>query len=308
MSESNRTQLRYVPEVTYGVTPINDPGWKPIPFNSEGLNVGPTTVQSQRIRGTDRMPADLKKTGIEVGGPVAIEFSFGDFDDFLEAAMYGTWATNVLTLGTTRKSFTLEKQFADLTSKFIQLKGCCVGQLDLSFAVDEIVTGSMQFMGANGLEAASSLVGTGSEAAPSGNEVFAGNVDMDSVTYDGTSMASSGIIPLRIDLSINNALRARRSLLSQTPVDTRAGTARVSGVLECYVADESWEIYQDMLNNTAVSLAWTATDSGGSGYTFSLGEVKVTGPAPGAGGLDQDNMIRAEFLAINTAPVITRIP
>jgi hypothetical protein len=309
MSESNQTIVRYVPEVTYGVTPTDDPGWKPLLINSEGLNVGPVVQQSQRIRGTDRMPADLKKTNVQTGGPCALELSFGDFDDFIEAAMYGTWATDVVTVGTDQKSFTIEKEFGDLTSKFIQLKGCRVGQLDLSFAVDAIVTGQVVFAGATGLEAATSLVGAGSEASPSGNEIMAGNVDMDSVTYDGTSMASSGIIPMRIDLSINNNLRPNYSLLSADgPVDQKAGTAQIGGVLECYLADESWEIYQDMLGNTAVSLAWTITDSTGKGYTFTIPKVKLSGPAPAAGGLDQDNMIRADWVATETACTITRIP
>ncbi len=308
MSESNRTILRYVPEVTYGVTPVDDAGWKPIPFNSESLNVGPETTQSQRIRGTDRMPADMKKVNTNVGGQVGIEFSFADFDDFLEAAMGGTYSTDTLTAASVSHSFTIEKEFSDLTNHFIQLKGCRVGQLDLSFGINELVTGSITFAGADGLEAAASLVGSGSESAATGNDVFAGNVDTDSVTYDGTLISTSGIIITRIDLSINNTLRPNYSLDSVTPVDQKTGTHRFTGTIEAYVADESWEIYEDMLANTEVALAWTFTDDASKGYTISLPKIKLSGEAPGAAGIDQDNMIRAEFLAIETPPVITRIP
>lgn len=308
MSESNRTQLRYVPESTYGETPVDDAGWKPIPFNSEGLNVGPVTTQSQRIRGTDRMPSDLKKVNTTVGGPVAIEFSFGDFDDFLEAAMSTTWAGDVLTAGLVAKSFTVEKEFSDLTDKFIQLKGCRVGQFDLSFVINEIVTGSMVLAGADGLEASASLVGSGSEAAPSGNDVLAGNVDTDQILYDGTDISSSGIVITRIDLSINNTLRPNYSLASQTPIDQKSGTHRFTGTIEAYLSDEAWEIYQDMLTNTEVSLEWTFTDAAGKGYTIELPKIKISGDAPGAAGQDQDNMIRGEFLAIESPPIITRIP
>ena len=391
MSESNRTQLRYVPEVTYGVTPVDDGGWKPLPMNSEGLNVGPATTQSQRIRGTDRMPADLKKVNTNVAGPVASDFSFGDFDDFLEGVMYAAYTekatitastisattpdtfsdsgngfisagfavgdifvgsgwtdpdlnktftiltvaagvittveqtvdteaagssitmgmgTNRLTAGTTdaQNQFTIEKEFDDLTAKYIQLKGCRVGQFDLSFVIGEIISANIVFQGASGLEAAASLVGSGSEAAASGNEVLAGNVDMDTITYDNVLLSVSGIVVTRIDLSINNTLRPINSLTSLTPVDQKSGTHRFTGVLEAYIDDNSWEIYQDMLNNTQVSLSWVVTGADGSGYKFTLPAIKVSGDAPAAGGIDQDNMVRCDFLAINTVPTIDRIP
>lgn len=394
MSESNRTQLRYVPEVTYGVTPVDDGGWKPLPFNSESMNVGPATTQSQRIRGTDRMPADLKKVNTNVGGQVGMELSGVDFDDFIQGAMAAAWAQKATITGTTLavdeptgtftdsgsgfitagftkgdfitttaftnggnnatwtiktvvagtitvetktgmvteaagatatiatsatghvvagsvssvNQFTIEKQFADLTNKYIQLKGCRVGQIDLSFVINEIVTGNITFGGATGLEAAASLVGSGSEAAASGNDVLAGNVDTDFVLYDGVDIATSGIVITRIDLSINNSLRPNHSLTSQNPIDQKTGTHRFSGTIEAYIDNNSWEIYQDMLNNTEVALVFKVSDTGGKGYIVNLPKIKVSGDAPGAAGLDQDNMVRAEFLAIETAPQITRLP
>lgn len=385
--------MRYVPEVTYGVTPVDDGGWKPIPFNSENLNVGPATTQSQRIRGSDRMPADLKKVNINVAGPVGLELSAVDYDDFIKGVMMAAyiekatisdttlsvdepsaefrdsnsgfitagfevgdvfdttnfttgannanWTVLTVTAGVivvtdstgmvieaagaaatmatgtnhlvaglddTVNQFTIEKQFSDLTNKYIQIKGCRVGQLDLSFVIDEIVTGTITFAGATGLEASASLVGSGSESAATGQDVLAGNVDTDFVLYDGVDIASSGIVITRIDLSINNTLRPNKSLTSEAPIDQKAGTHRFTGTIECYVEDESWEIYQDMLNNVEVSLKWKVTGSDGKGYIFNLPKIKVFGDAPSAQGLDQDNMIRAEFLAIETPPTISRIP
>lgn len=309
MSESNRTIVRYVKEATYGETPVDSANWKPLPINSEGLNAGPVTTQSQRIRGTDRMPADLKKVNTNVGGPAPFEFSYGDFDDLLSGVMMADWATNVLTAGLddSVNQFTVEKEFADLTSKFIYFKGMRVASLDLAFAINDIVKGTVAFQGADGGPDATSLVGLGSVAAASGNDVFA-NVDMQSVTYDGVSIATSGIIITKISLKIDNKLRPNHSILASTPINQKAGTHTFSGTIEAYVDDNSWEIYQDMFNNTQVSLAWTVQDSASQGYTFNLPLIKVSGNAPAASGLDSDNMITADFLAIETPPTITRIP
>ncbi len=50
------------------------------------------------------------------------------------------------------------------------------------------------------------------------------------------------------------------------------------------------------------------TDDAGKGYTYNMPKNKVTGSAHATSGLDQDNMIRADWQAVETAVVITRIP
>ena len=307
MSESNQVLIRYVPEVTYGTTPANSPSWKTLPQNSDSLSAKPITVESQRIV-TNRLPADKVKVSLEAGGGIEYELSFADFEDLMEGAMCATWATNVLTLGTTDKSYSLEKEFSDLGPHYMQIKGARVAQMDFNFRFGEIVTGSVMFAGANGLEGTTSLVGTGSTAAASANPIMAANVDMDSVTYDGVSIATSGIEIEEITLSINNNMRAINNILNQAPVNQAKGTARVTGRIRAFLSSAAWDLYADMLANTAVSLAWTITDGAGKGYTFSLPVIKLDGEAPAGGGLDQDVMVEPNFMVVGTAPTITRIP
>ena len=305
MSESNRIIIRAVKEVTVGTTPIDDAGWVTIPQNGDSLSATPDTVQSQRIRGTDRMPTDLKKVSETNGGGVDFELSYGDFDTWLEAAMRDTWTTDAISVGTTINAYTIEKEFADLT-KFVQIKGCQVSQMSLTFTFGSIVTGSIAFSGLTGYESATSLVGTGSTAAISANPIMAGNVDMDSITYDGAAVGN--IVIRELTLDINNNLRPNNSLLSVAAVDQKAGTANVSGHISAYVGADSWAMYTDMLGNTAVDLAWTITDAAGKGYTFSLPNIKLSGPAPAGSGENTDVMMEADFLCIVTSPTITRIP
>ena len=380
MSESNRVIVRAVAESTAGTTPTDSADWITIPQNSDSLNAGPNTVQSQRIRGTDRMPTDLKQVSNEVAGGVEFELSYADFDVWLAAAMRDTSAsstadvaavavsdtftdalsgfltagfavgdtivtTNFVTpannatwtiltvtagvitvaetgiiaddtaaavniekslkVGTDVATFTVEKEFADIT-KFVQMKGCQVGQMSLTFVFGQIVTGSMTFGGLTGLASGTSLVGSGSTAAISSNSILAANVDMDSITYDGSAVGN--IVIREISLDINNNLRPNNSLLSISAVDQKAGTAQVTGSLSAYVGTDSWDIYDKMLANTATSLVWTITDSAGTGYIFNLPNIKLTGSAPAGSGENQDVMIEADFTCIVTTPTITRIP
>lgn len=309
MSESNQILIRYVTEATYGTTPTDSANWKTLPQNSDTLGGQPITVESARIRGTNRMPADQVLVSLEAGGGVEYELSYADFEDMMEAAMCATWSTNVLTLGNTDHSFSIEKEFSDLaTVKYLQLKGVRVGQMDLNFRFGEQVTGSLQFAGNAALESETSLVGAGSTAGPSSNAILAANVDMDSVTYDGTSIATSGIEIEEITFSINNNLRPINNIIAQAPTNQAKGTARVTGRIRAYVSTAAWSIYQKMLANSATSLAWTITDGTSKGYTFSLSSIKLSGNAPAGGGIDTDAMVEATYLAVLTAPTITRIP
>lgn len=305
MSESNRIIIRAVPEVTPGTTPVDDAGWFIIPQNGDSLTASPETVQSQRIRGTDRLPYDLVQVGNNVGGGVDIELSMEDFDVLLAAAMRNDWATDVLSVGTDKPTFTIEKEHADI-SKFLQLKGCQLSQLDLSFTAKQIVTGNMQFLGLTAVaDGSTSLVGAGSVAALSGNDVLAANVDMQSISYDGSPVGS--MVVRQIDLSINNNLRTNDSLLAIAAADVLAGTANVSGRLSLYTSADGWAVYEDMLANEAVSLAWTIQDAAGNSYAFNLPQIKLSGTGPTGPGENQDSMIEVDFLCVQTTPTITRV-
>lgn len=90
MSESNRTLLAYIREQVPGTTP-GAGDYKKIPFTAApDFSFNPTTVQSSEIR-SDRQTDDLSLVGIEAGGSVELEFSYGRYDDLIEAALYDNW-------------------------------------------------------------------------------------------------------------------------------------------------------------------------------------------------------------------------
>src|SRR6185295_9766640 len=86
MSDSNRVNVAYVKETTYGVTPSGPPTLKNLRFTSESLAQENTTVTSQEIR-ADRQVADLLRTGISVPGDLNFEFSYGAFDEWFDWAL-----------------------------------------------------------------------------------------------------------------------------------------------------------------------------------------------------------------------------
>lgn len=92
MADGSRHSLRYVPEVTPGVTP-NNPAFKTIRHTGTTLALSKEALQSEELR-DDRQIADFRHGARQTGGDMSIELSYGTFDDILEALLGGTWAVS----------------------------------------------------------------------------------------------------------------------------------------------------------------------------------------------------------------------
>jgi hypothetical protein len=94
MADSSSTQLFYRPENNWGETPSARSPQLPLRefrFTNESLNYSAQTTISEEIR-SDRQVSDIIRTGVETGGDVGIEFSFGAHDDLFEGALYNDWS------------------------------------------------------------------------------------------------------------------------------------------------------------------------------------------------------------------------
>jgi hypothetical protein len=97
MSDSSSTQLFYRPENAWGEDPSThspQEALRELRFTQEGLNFTANTEVSEEIR-SDRQVSDIIRTGIESGGDVGIEFSFGAHDDLFEGALYNDWTAEL---------------------------------------------------------------------------------------------------------------------------------------------------------------------------------------------------------------------
>lgn len=299
MSDSNAVVLRYVAETTYDETPV-DADWKTIPWNSESFTATVDTVTSNRVR-QDRARADMPKVGLTVSGGFDYEFSALTFDDFFEAALGGTWAQDgvnlwdILEQGTTYRSFSVEKEFSDLTTpEFVQLSGQRVGSISLSLAFGSIVTGTIGMAGAGAVTSQTSLVGAGSTAPVPTTEIMNASSDFGSLEVDGVP---STICLTALDFTIENNLRAINCIGSDTPKDQRMGTCDITGSMTAYMSNDSFEIYKKALSNADASLKYSLTD-GTNSFEIFLPRIKLSGDTPQAGGLDQDVEVTLSFTAL----------
>lgn len=114
MSDSNRVNLAYVKEVTYGVIPGTQ--MKNLRYTSESLGQDTDSTSSQEIR-SDRQVTDLIRTNIKASGDINGEMSYGAYDDFFTWGLQSApWlATSVTAVTPTSLAISVAAGVATMT-------------------------------------------------------------------------------------------------------------------------------------------------------------------------------------------------
>lgn len=266
--------LHYVAESTYGTTP-STPTWTPLPHTGTTLALTKDGIESEKLRG-DRQVEDFRHGNKSVSGDVTGELEYAAFDDMLEAALCGTWTTDVLKAGTTRRSFTFERKFADLaTPEYHRYTGCEVNALSISVSPNAMVTTTFGIIGKD-------LTTNTTQVASSTYSSDVGNSPFDSFTGSILEGGSSIGVVTAFELSLENGIEPLFAVGSQTTNRPSIGKSRLTGTLTTYF--ESKALYDKFINETSSSIALTLTDLDGNDYLIELGNVKYNSGQPDVSG------------------------
>ena len=287
MADSNQVAFRYIAESTWGTTPAS--ALTNLRITSESWDDTKGVVESAEII-SDRQLRDVIEVERGSGGEVSFELSYGTLDPFLEAAYCSAFASDVLENGTTKKSFTFEKQWTDLSSKFQAFKGCRIDTLNLDFSLGQVITGSFSGIGKKGLHAGSS-VGTGSASAANTNPVIS------TIDITGVNEASVDLTGVTgFTMQIQNNLRRQGELGNVDAFGIGYGQFRASGTLTQYFADAT--LIAKYEGHTESDIDITVTDEDGNLYTFTFPAIKYTVANVPTGGTSQDAVATLNWVAI----------
>lgn len=296
--------MHYVAETVYGTTPAT-PTMPRLRHTGTTLGVTKTTHISEELR-PDRQIVDFRHGQKQVGGDINFELSAGSFDDFLEAVLGGTWASNVLKAGSTRRSFSILRHFSDIQSAdkpYHMAVGCELNNLELTVPTDGIVTGKFGIVGKDILL---------STTAPTGATLQNPNTNpvMDSFTGTVTEGGSTLAIVTELSLTLENGLTPRFAIGSdEVTGQSSIGRSNLTGQLTAYF--ENATLLEKFLAQTESSLSFVLTD-GTKSYTFLVPKIKYNGGQPDTQGQGEIT-IALPFQAIYDSTsqsnlVVTRVP
>lgn len=88
-ADANRAQIRYIEEISFGVTP-GAGSTREVRLTSSSLTANKETVVSDELR-ADRMVSDIVEVSASSGGDINFEWSSGPQDEFLAAFLLSQW-------------------------------------------------------------------------------------------------------------------------------------------------------------------------------------------------------------------------
>ena len=272
MADGSRHSMRFVLESTYGVTPAT-PVFDIVRHTGTTLGLSKEALQSEEIR-DDRQIAAFRHGARQVGGDISIELSYGSFDKILEALLGGTWATDQLKAGTTRRSFTVERFFGDILTAdkpFHRFTGVEFNTLQLQINANAMITGTIGVVGKDMVT--DTVIVTGATYNPATTtsplDSFTGTLN-----ENGTPIA----VITEIQLNLDNGLDPRFVVGSKTTLRPSIGRSNVSGQITAYF--ENSLLLEKFINETESDIEFNLPDGAGNNLKVILPRIKYNGGQP----------------------------
>lgn len=302
MSSGARTTSYLIPEVTPGITPTTG-SWDTLRLTSNTLSPTVSTQVSDEIT-ESRISQGSVATSADIAGDLVGELSYGSFDKLLEAGFYGTWTGDVLTVGDTRRTFTVAKNFNDV-SVFALFKGMHVSVFALDVPSDGKITATFTMAG---LDYTDGDTNTVSSINPPTTTPFMSNINVGTLTIDGQSMEGVACVSA-LTISLDNSLQAQRCIGNNKlgPGAQIATEAAITGTITMAWSNRAWQLWKNTFTRLPVALSFPITDSLGNQYTFDFPAIEVDGDLPNGGKRDLIE-VTLNFTVSKVAPTITREP
>lgn len=255
---------------------------------------------SEELR-PDRQIADFRMGQNKVGGGLDCEVSTDvQFTTLLEACLGGTWATNVLKAGTTRRSFSILRKFGDVgfDKPYLLFSGVEIASMDFKVSPDKIATCSFDTV-AKTQAAPSANAPTG--ATFPATAVIASPMD----AFTGTIKEGGSTIGVVSNLSfkLDNGVERRFVIGSKDSILPQIGRSNLTGSITVWF--ESAAMLEKFINETQSSLEFTLT-AGAKTLTFLFPAIKYTGGKPDVSG-DGSITLEMPFQAVYDATEATNI-
>lgn len=273
MADGSNFTPYYVAETSFGVAPAS-PVYTPLPYSGFTLAQSREQIESSNIK-AGRFASKPGLGGIQAGGDINCDLTYGDYDDFIEAAMGGTWTADVLKAGNLRRSFTIPGYHSDLegVNKYRVFRGMNINTMNIAVTTDAIVTAAFGCIGKN--ENPEDLSAeTFNQATSTGTfDSFSG-----SIKEGGSTI---GIVT-EINFTLDNGMERKPTIMTGTEATQPSqGISKLTGNLTVYF--NSMALREKYLNSTESSIEFTISNANGS-YTFLMPAVTYTGGNPDVSG------------------------
>ncbi|NWB62367.1 phage tail tube protein [Pseudomonas sp. F1002] len=300
MSSGAKVVSHIIKEVTPGVTPTGT--WDTLRLTGNALTPTVNTAVSDEITDS-RISQGSVATSTDIGGDLTAEFSFGSFDQLLEAAFYGAWTGDVLSVGDIRNTYSIAKGYSDV-GVYSVFKGAHVSTFALDIPSDGKVTATFNMACLDYADSENPIVV--SPNAPT-TTPFLSNNNVGTISVDGESLEGVACVSA-MTINLDNSLQAQRCIGNTKlgPGAQIATEAAITGTITLAWSKRAWEIWKKTFTRLPISVVFPITDALGNKYTFNFPAVEVDGELPSGGKRDLIE-VTLNYTVAKISPTITRL-
>jgi hypothetical protein len=198
-----------------------------------------------------------------------------------------------LSIGTTKKSFTMEKAFLDLTTKAINYRGMIVDGMSLNVAYGEIITGNFTFVGNDyqPVDQAVDFATNGETINPAATtNSMNGSIDMPFLVLEDSILEETTFCIQSVEMTLTNNNTAQTCIGRPAPQDYSEGTASIEVSLTAYNANENWQLLAKKLSQASFGIGFLVKNVDGY-YGFYMPAIQVSFDDPASAGINQDVLV-----------------
>ena len=298
-AQNSRSGLSYIVESTFGTTPAGN--FTALPYNTHSLNLTKDRVAGNEIQ-PDRMVRVDRHGNRQSAGDIVVDLRDGDFDSFLESAMFNVWdntpvGADVLKVGTTPKYLSIEDAANDIT-QFRLFTGQAVSSMAVSLAPNQMVTTTFSMVGKD-----MTISGTGKTVdAASANQPF--DAYSGDLSIGNVASASSVAIVTSLDFTLDNALAPTFVIGDDSTPQLEYGMASVEGTFTAYFEDAA--LINRFIDEVESELIVSVNDpTAANEYTFGFPRIKINGADVPVDGGTGSRVITLPFVALYDATEAT---
>lgn len=216
------------------------------------------------------------------------------------------WFGDYLRNGTTKKSISIEQQYADLVApEYDTLAGMVADTFDLTADTQSIKTASLMFVGMSATNSTSRFAGSTDVSTtpgydylgtvPRAGDVFNTSSNVARIAENGTAITTNYV--QSFSLNLTNSLRRQNAVGTLASIGIGAGRCAVTGSLKTYYFSNG--IRTKILAGTATALDVRLADPDGVRYVhIDLPRVKFSDGTPEGIVVDSDRTLTASYQAL----------
>jgi len=300
-------RVGFIAEVTPGTTPAAALTL----MRTTGGNgkFSPSSAESSELQLQEI--SDLVRTAADANGTIDGELSYSTLDPFVEAILGGTWATNNVQVGTTKRTFTIEDQYTD-AAIFVPWRYSLIEKLSLSFALGSIPTTKVEYVcGTVPTSATTVTAGTGAALAANSNAIMSPVTSVRAAQEGGSGSLLAGTPGLTaFNIEITRPVIKQPQLGSLSLASADPSQIMVKGSFSCYWASKS--IYDKLLADTLTSLSFEVGGASSLKYLFLMSKVRLADGGPVSPTRNQPVLQTYNFQSVfdtsNSSLKVTRTP